>query len=242
MALAPLWTPMDDVMRHDSLDGQVALVTGATRGIGAQIGVQLADLGATVYAGARDTSDVSSKDLRPVELDVTVDETMSRAIDRVRTDQGRLDVLVNNAGIAGPRSPLHEAESADIDTTFDVNLRGPVVLTKLALPLLLARSGGRVVNVSSGMGALGEGMSGTYPAYRISKAGLNGLTTYLHGEYAGDGLLANAACPGWVRTDLGSPEAPKSPEEGADTPVWLATFTPGSTSGRFWRNRELIEW
>lgn len=242
MPVAPLWTMMDDVKRHDSLDGQVALVTGATRGIGAQIAVQLADLGATVYAGARDTADISSEDLRPVKLDVTDDETMSRATDRISSERGRLDVLVNNAGIAGPRSPLHEADTPEIDTTFDVNLRGSVVLTKLAIPLLLARSGGRVVNVSSGMGALGEGMSGTYPAYRISKAGLNGLTTYLHGEYADDGLLANAACPGWVRTDLGSPEAPKSPAEGADTPVWLATFTPGSTSGRFWRNRALIEW
>ena len=108
--------------------------------------------------------------------------------------------------------------------------------------VMLERSGGRVVNVSSGMGALGEGMSGTYPPYRISKAGLNGLTVYLHGEYAEDGLIANAACPGWVWTDLGSSEAPKSPAEGADTPVWLATFRPGSTSGRFWRNRELIDW
>lgn len=98
------------------------------------------------------------------------------------------------------------------------------------------------MNVSSGMGALGEGMSGTYPSYRVSKAGLNGLTAYLHGEYGADDLLANAACPGWVRTDLGSPDAPKSPAEGADTPAWLATFRPGSTGGRFWRNREPIAW
>lgn len=167
---------------------------------------------------------------------------MNQAIDQIATEAGRLDVLVNNAGVAGPRAPLHENETADIDTTLDVNLRGPAVLTKFALPLLLERSGGRVVNVSSGMGALGEGMSGTYPPYRISKAGLNGLTVYLHGEYAEDGLIANAACPGWVRTDLGSSEAPKSPAEGADTPVWLATFRPGSTAGRFWRNRELIDW
>lgn len=233
---------MVTVERYDSLDGQVALVTGATRGIGEQIAAQLIDHGATVYAGARDTDDVDAPDQHPVELDVTDDESMRAALDHVETEAGRLDVLVNNAGVGGPKAPLHEVPVADVDATLDVNLRGPVVLTQLALPLLLANEGGRVVNVSSGMGALGEGMSGGWPPYRVSKAGLNGLTTYLHGEYRSQGLIANAVCPGWVRTELGSPEAPKSPAEGADTPVWLATFAPGSTGGRFWRNREVIDW
>jgi hypothetical protein len=233
---------MGSIERYDSLDGQVALVTGATRGIGEQIAAQLVDRGATVFAGARDTDDVTVADQRPVELDVTDDETMRAAVDRIEAEAGRLDVLVNNAGVGGPSGPLHAAAVEDIDATLDVNLRGPVVLTKLALPHLLEREAGRVVNVSSGMGALGEGMSGGWPAYRVSKAGLNGLTTYLHGEYRDEGLVANAACPGWVRTDMGSPAAPKGPAEGADTPVWLATFRPGSTGGRFWRNREVIEW
>jgi NAD(P)-dependent dehydrogenase (short-subunit alcohol dehydrogenase family) len=232
---------MTEIDRYDSLEGQVALVTGATRGIGEQIASQLTEQGATVYAGARDTADVSADDQRPVNLDVTDDDTMRAAIDRIEAEAGRLDVLVNNAGIAGPRKPLAENDIEDIDATLAVNLRGPVVLTKLALPLLLDREGGRVVNVSSGMGALGEPMSGTYGPYRVTKAGLNGLTAYLHGEYGEEGLIANSACPGWVRTDLGSPDAPKSPTEGADTPVWLATFEPGSPAGRFWRDREPID-
>ena len=233
---------MVDVNRYDSMEGQVALVTGATRGIGEEIAAQLRAVGATVYAGARDPADITASDQNPVELDVTDDEMTKRAIDHIAAQAGRLDVLVNNAGVGGARAPLHENEIGEIDTTLAVNLRGPLVLAKLALPLLLERSGGRVVNVSSGMGALGEGMSGTYPSYRVSKAGLNGLTTYLHGEYEEDGLITNAACPGWVRTELGSQDAPRSPEEGADTPVWLSTFRPGSTSGRFWRDREPIEW
>jgi NAD(P)-dependent dehydrogenase (short-subunit alcohol dehydrogenase family) len=109
------------------------------------------------------------------------------------------------------------------------------------LGLLLEADGARVVNVSSGMGALGEGMSGGAPAYRLSKAGLNALTVYLHGEF-GPGLIANAACPGWVRTDMGGPGASKSPEAGADTTGWLCRFAPGSPGGRFWRERRPIDW
>lgn len=232
---------MTTIDRYESLGGQVALVTGATRGIGEEIAAQLTEQGATVYAGARDPADVSADDQRPVELDVTADETMRAAIDRIDTESGRLDVLVNNAGVGGPREPLAENDIEDIDATLAVNLRGPVVLTKLALGSLLEREGGRVVNVSSGMGALGEPMSGNYGPYRVTKAGLNALTAYLHGEYSEEGLIANSACPGWVRTDLGSDEAPKSPAEGADTPAWLATFEPGSPAGQFWRNRERID-
>lgn len=233
---------MNEGTTYEILDGQYALVTGATRGIGEQIATQLTARGATVYAGARDTSDITATNQRPLELDVTDAETLERAIEDIETEAGRLDILVNNAGVAGPKAPLHENDTAAIDATLAVNLRGPILLTKFALPLLLEQSGSRVVNVSSGMGALGEGMSGTYPPYRISKAGLNGLTVYLDGEYGERGLLANAACPGWVRTDLGSPNAPKNPGEGADTPVWLATFRPGSPSGRFWRDRQSIDW
>lgn len=233
---------MTTVDTYDSMAGQVVLVTGATRGIGAEIARLLADRGATVFAGARDTGDVTDETLVPVELDVTDEESGRRAVETVADRAGRLDALVNNAGVAGPRAPLHETDLGDVDGTFAVNLRGPVAVTREALPLLLAEPGGRVVNVSSGMGALGEGMSGGYPPYRVSKAGLNGLTTYLHGEYGDEGLLANAACPGSVRTDLGSPSAPKSPAEGADTPAWLARFRSGNTAGRFWRDRALIGW
>ena len=85
-------------------------------------------------------------------------------------------------------------------------------------------------------------MGGGYPAYRISKVGVGGLTAYLHGEYGSGGLLANAASPGWVRTDMGGSGAPRSPAEGADTPVWLARFEPGSPGGQFWKDRTPIEW
>ncbi|MEF8887634.1 MAG: SDR family NAD(P)-dependent oxidoreductase [Haloarculaceae archaeon] len=227
---------------YDSLSGQVALVTGATRGIGEQIARILTEYDATVYAGARDPADVTADDRHPIRLDVTDDAEMRAAVDRIEEEAGRLDVLVNNAGVRGPTEPLHEAPVEGVDEALAVNLRGPVVLTKYALPLLLEREGGRVVNLSSGLGTLGAGMDGGSPPYRLSKAGLNGLTAYLHGEYAEEGLLANAARPGWVRTELATPGAPRSPAEGADTPAWLARFEPGAPAGRCWRDRTPVGW
>ncbi len=228
---------------YDSLDGQVAVVTGATRGIGAEIAAQLVDHGATVYAGARDTDDVTAPDQRPVTLDVTEESQIAAAVDRIEEEAGRLDVLVNNAGVFPRSGPLHTVDTADLDHTLAVNLRGPTLVTKHALPLLLDAEAGRVVNLSSGLGQFTEGqMGGGYPPYRLSKVGLGGLTAYLDGEYASEGLLANAVSPGWVRTDMGGPSANRSPAEGADTAVWLSRFGPASPSGRLWKDRETIPW
>jgi hypothetical protein len=228
---------------YDSLEGQVALVTGATRGIGAAIAAELADLGATVYAGARDTDDVTAPDQRPVRLDVTEEAEIEAATDRIAEEAGRLDVVVNNAGIFRRSGPLAGMRTEDLDRTLAVNLRGPTLVTKHSLPMLLDGEGGRVVNLSSDLGQFTGGqMGGDYPPYRLSKVGLGGLTAYLHGEYRSAGLLANAASPGWVRTEMGGPNANRSPAEGADTPVWLARFRPGSPGGRLWKDREPVEW
>ena len=227
---------------YDSLDGQVALVTGANRGIGAEIARQLRDLGATVYAGSRSMDNETPEGTEGVLLDVTQEGDIEATVDGIFDEVGRLDVLVNNAGIIGPDGDVVAAPTREIDRTLAVNLRGPMLLCKHAVPLLLQQDGGRVVNISSGMGALMEGQSGGSSAYRISKTGLNGLTVYLDGEYGDDGLLANAVCPGWVRTDMGGESASRSVEEGAETPVWLARFRPGSPAGRFWRRRRVVDW
>ena len=231
-----------DVPLYDALDGQVALVTGATRGIGKQIAADLADSGAAVYAGARDPTDITATSQRAIELDVTVESEIAATVDRIESEAGQLDILVNNAGVMDSREPLAEMPSEVIESTLATNLHGPVLLTKAALPLLLDRPGGRVVNVSSGLGAITESQSGDMPAYRISKTGLNGLTTYLHGEYHDDGLLANSVCPGYVQTDMTDGAAPRTPQEGAETPAWLARFKPGAPSGRFWRDKHEIDW
>jgi NAD(P)-dependent dehydrogenase (short-subunit alcohol dehydrogenase family) len=234
---------------HERLDGQTALVTGATRGIGAAVTAHLFDLGATVYAGARYPKDLAGVHsttggrVVPVKLDVTHEDDVAAAVRKAVTATGRLDVVVNNAGVGDFRGRvLANLETEKLDEVLATNLRGPMLLAREALPHLLARPGGRIVNVSSGMGALGEGMGGTAPAYRVSKAGINALTAYLHGEYGMRGLLANSGCPGWVRTDMGGSEAPRSVDEGADTIVWLSRFKPGSPGGLFWRDRQEIDW
>lgn len=231
-----------DVPLYDGLGGQVALVTGATRGIGEQIATELADTGATVYAGARDPADITATNQRAIELDVTEESEITAAVDRIDTEAGQLDILVNNAGVMDSRDSLDEMPTDSIERTLTTNLHGPITLTKYALPLLLDRSGSRVVNVSSGLGQITDAQSGDMPAYRISKTGLNGLTKYLHGEYHDNGLLANSVCPGYVQTDMTSGTAPRTPQEGAETPAWLARFKPAAPGGRFWRDKRPIDW
>jgi NAD(P)-dependent dehydrogenase (short-subunit alcohol dehydrogenase family) len=227
---------------YDSLDGQVALVTGANRGLGRQIAANLHDLGATVFAATRSVTHDVPDEWEHLLVDVTQEGEISDAADEIFQSAGRLDIVVNNAGVAEFDSDIVSESVKTIDRTLATNLRGPMLVCKHMVPLLLQTDGGRVVNLSSGMGALGEGQSGGSPAYRVSKTGLNGLTAYLHGEYADQGLLANSVCPGWVQTEMGGEDADRSIEKGAETPTWLCRFRPESPAGLFWRDREVIDW
>ena len=221
----------------------VALVSGANRGIGREIARQLAaDHGYEVLAGARDPDRAGAPDheaITYVPLDVADQASVDRLTERIESDPGRLDALVNNAGVYG--SPIGAADY-DLDEAhevLEVNLFGAWRLSQATLPLLLRSDHGRIVNVSSGAGQLSD-MGGGRAAYRISKSGLNALTRILAAEEGG--LLVNTMCPGWVRTDMGGPSASRSVEEGADTAVWLATLPGDGPSGGFFRDRKSIPW
>jgi NAD(P)-dependent dehydrogenase (short-subunit alcohol dehydrogenase family) len=219
----------------------VALVSGANRGIGAEIARELAaDHGFLVFAGARNPAEVKrSEGIEPIELDVTDQASVDAARERIEADPGRLDALVNNAGVYG--DPIG-ASDYDLDRAYEVlevNTFGPWRLIEAFLPLMRSSSQPRIVNVSSGAGQLSD-MNGGRAAYRVSKAGLNALTRTLASDERW--VKVNTMCPGWVRTDMGGSAAPRSVEEGADTAVWLATLPDDGPTGGFFRDRKPIPW
>lgn len=230
----------------DSLSGKVVFVTGSNRGIGEAIASKLVELDATVYAGARKPEDISQPEQIPVQIDITNQKEIISAVDRIEEERERLDILINNAAIYGPAEPLHKSTTEEIDRTLNTNLRGPLLLIKKALPLLLKNKGSHVINLSSRRGQFRgnfvEGMKGDHGPYAISKAGLNALTLYLHSAHNSDGLLANAVSPGRVNTEFIQGTAKRTPEQGAETPVWLARFKPNSPSGHFWKDKSPIDW
>jgi NAD(P)-dependent dehydrogenase (short-subunit alcohol dehydrogenase family) len=220
---------------------RIALVSGASRGIGAEIARELAaDHGFLVYAGARNPQDVASHDgLEPIQLDVTDQASVDAARDRIKSEVGRLDALVNNAGIYGDPTGAADYDLDRAHEVLEVNTFGPWRLVEALLPFLRDSEQPRIVNVSSGAGQLSD-MNGGRAAYRLSKAALNALTRTLASDERW--LKVNTMCPGWVRTDMGGAAAPRSVEQGADTVVWLATLPDDGPTGGFFRDRTPIPW
>ena len=231
-------------------EGRVAAVTGANRGIGLEVVRQLADDAFVAILGARDLGRgaVAAEPLRAAGLDVE-----SRQLDvadpasvaefgaALERDRGRLDVLVNNAAIhydTGERGV-----NADLDIVreaLETNLLGAWRTTQACLPLLRQSGSARIVNVSSGAGALTD-MGGGTPAYRVSKTALNALTRILASELRGDGILVNAVCPGWVATDMGGPGG-RPLEQGAASVMWAVRLADDGPTGGFFRDGRPIDW
>jgi NAD(P)-dependent dehydrogenase (short-subunit alcohol dehydrogenase family) len=217
----------------------VALVTGANRGLGLEVARQLAARGYTVIAGARDPGRVPALDgdVRPVRLDVTDDASIAA----VRGELDALDVLVNNAAIH--YDTWERAMTADLDVVreaLETNTFGPWRMAIACADLLRASAHGRLVNVSSGAGAL-TGMRDGAPAYSVSKAALNALTLMLADALARDGVLVNAVCPGWVATDMGG-SGGRPVRDGAAGIVWAATLPDDGPTGGFFRDGRPIDW
>lgn len=238
---------------------RVALVTGANRGIGFEIARQLALKKFTVLVGARhDARGMEARkkladqglDAHFIRIDVTDPTTMESAVGRIKDEFRRLDVLVNNAGILiDSETRLLELGAALFQNTLETNAFGPLLLSQACVPIMKEKHYGRIVNVSSSLGSL-TGIAApdsSYarvqsPAYRLSKSLLNGITVLLAMELRGTNILVNAACPGWVRTAIGGDQAPLSAEQGAATPVWLATLPDDGPTGGFFRERQPVPW
>jgi NAD(P)-dependent dehydrogenase (short-subunit alcohol dehydrogenase family) len=223
----------------------VALVTGANRGIGRETARQLAERGYDVVLSARDEDKAreaaEAVGARPLVLDVSDPASIERAAAEVTGDPGRLDVLVNNAGVGSDWGVAGvDPDFRAIQTALDTNFLGAYRLTVALLPLLRASEHPRVVNVSSGMGGITE-MGGWSPGYRVSKAALNAMTRILSTELAEAGVLVNSACPGLVATDMGGQfGATKPVDEGAAGIVWLATLPDDGPTGGFFRDGKPI--
>ena len=236
-------------------DTRIALVTGANRGIGLEIVRQLSRQGLTAVLASRDlakgraaAASLSSAAPEPpvVALDVTEPDSIRSAVAEVLDCYGRIDVLVNNAGI------LKEGFSPQDSSVFDVpvdlvvltyltNTVGPLRLIQAVAPGMRERGYGRIVNLSSGAGQLADMGSG-FPAYRMSKAALNALTRLSAAELGAGDIKINAMCPGWVKTAMGGPNATRPVEKGAETAVWLATLPADGPSGGFFRDMKPIPW
>ncbi len=226
---------------------KIAVVTGGARGLGIEIGRQLAQTGEIEpVLGARDESkarEVAAQfaqeglTAHAAQLDVTSDESVQAFTQRLRSDYGRVDILVNNAAI------LHEFEPGALDvnidqisTHIDTNAFGALRLAQALVPMMRENGYGRIVNVTSEMGSLEKTLAHMAPpaaAYRISKVALHMISQLLARDVAEDNILVNVYSPGLVQTDMGPPDAPLTPEQGARTAVWLATLDDDGPRGKY---------
>ncbi|MDY6941286.1 MAG: SDR family NAD(P)-dependent oxidoreductase, partial [Cyanobacteriota bacterium] len=206
-----------------------ALVTGGNRGIGLAIARGLLAKGYETIITSRSLAEAekAAKTLEgkvvPIELDVSDDRSIEQAVKTVTNQIDRLDVLINNAGIYPDNNTNVLAISREVlEAAMNTNTFGAIRMVQAFLPLLEKSPDARVINMSSGMGSL-NGLTATASSYCLSKLALNGATLMLSGSLKSKGIVVNSMCPGWVRTDMGGESAARSPEQGADTAIWLAT-------------------
>lgn len=227
---------------------KIALVTGANKGIGFEVARHLAARDFRVVLAARNPQAGQAAlaqladNAEFLPLDVANEASIREAGAVFGNDHDRLDVLINNAGIYPDEGvKILSVTREQLVTTFQTNTFGALRVTQEFLPYLQKSGEGRVINVSSGYGAL-DGLSPDVPSYCLSKLTLNGITLMLAQALRQHRITVNSVCPGWVRTDMGGPGATRSVGQGADTIVWLAAEAPSSLTGSFLRDRHQIGW
>ncbi|MDQ1234404.1 NAD(P)-dependent dehydrogenase (short-subunit alcohol dehydrogenase family) [Paenibacillus sp. SORGH_AS306] len=231
----------------------VALVTGANKGIGKAIVKGLAKKGITVLLGSRNVergleavNDLKNDgDIHLLEIDVTNADSIKAAYQKIESMYGHLDILINNAGVAASRTKPGEADVNEFRTIYETNIFGVVAVTNEMLPLIRKSLSGRIVNISSLRGSLGnEGAFVGQPSisYSSSKTALNALTVHYARELENEGIKVNSAAPGHVATDFNDFKGKRTPEQGADIAIHLATLDNTGPNGGFFDDNGMIEW
>lgn len=233
----------------DMTEKKIVLVTGANKGIGYEIVRQLARRGFEVILTSRDKAKgmAALNQLREenlsvdfVPMDITNEESIQQAFNKVKSTYQRLDVLINNAGICLKEDrSLLQGDLSIIRQTVETNALSQLTVTRIFYPIISA--GGRIIMTSSEGGSMSDPVGGWSPAYCVSKSFLNAITRHLAYEFRDRRISVNAFDPGWVKTDMGGRSAPGSVEQGADTAVWLAT-TESVDTGKFYYSRKEIPW
>ncbi|MBB4078328.1 NAD(P)-dependent dehydrogenase (short-subunit alcohol dehydrogenase family) [Lewinella aquimaris] len=229
---------------------KIAVVTGANRGLGLEVVRQLAKLGYRVLLTSRTESGAGiarelqgqGMDVAYHQLDVADGQSIGEFAQFLRERHPVIDVLINNAGIHYDRHQTTlTADFSIVNEAWQVNTLGPWRLSKALYPLLRKGGGGRIVNVSSASGTIADSWPGT-PAYAVTKAALNMLTVKLAADVAEEKILVNAVCPGWVQTDMGGPDAPRTVAQGAASIVWAAEIDDDGPTGGFFRDGAPLPW
>jgi NAD(P)-dependent dehydrogenase (short-subunit alcohol dehydrogenase family) len=229
---------------------RIALVIGANKGIGYEIARQLGGKGFHVFVGARNpaagkeavaTLQQGGVLAEFIEINISDRASIQKAAKAVAARTDHVDALVNNAAIMEDKASIIEMDDETFLRTLTTNVLGPIRVTRAFVPLLASGSRACVVNLSSGLGQLSD-MESTYPAYSISKTAVNAVTRQFAATLRDKGITVNSVCPGWVKTDMGGPNAPRTVEQGADTVTWLATEAPRDLTGQFLRDRKQIPW
>lgn len=225
---------------------KVVIITGANRGLGLETARQMAELDYQVILTSRDEKkgEETARDLgvRFHPLDVISAKSIAALLGFVEQEFGRLDVLINNAGVfLDEKQGILDVPEESLRATLETNTFGPLMLARAFIPMMIAQNYGRIVNVSSGMGEIGD-LNNYGPSYRLSKLALNGITLMLANAVKGKNVLVNAVCPGWVRTDMGGPDAERDLKTGASGIVWAATLPDEGPRGEFFRDGEKIDW
>lgn len=229
---------------------KTVLITGANKGIGYEIARQLLQKGLHVIISGRDEKRLTEAynmlksnhdNVNSLLMDVGEESSVNQAVQRLSSENIKIDVLINNAAVSFKSDhSIIEEDFSVVRDTLNVNSYGPLRVTRAFLPLI--NNPGRIINISSSGGSMSQPVGGWSPAYCVSKTTLNAITRFLALELQQRGIVVNSVCPGWVQTDMGGRSAPRTVDQGAETPVWLATEAPLNITGSFIKDKKVMPW